>query len=59
MAKYGSNRLYKVLDVDFTKTPNTPTEHDPKLTYAQYFMKAYNLKITNSHQPLVLCKIKS
>jgi hypothetical protein len=53
ITKYGNHRTYKILDVDFTRTPKSLTgtdtfiikDHDPSITFVEYFQSTYNVGI--------------
>lgn len=57
---YGHKKTYIVEDVDFKKNPvNMRFEsHDgKKMSIAEYFMKTYDMKVTDMKQPLFIVKI--
>jgi aubergine-like protein len=54
MAHYGNSRCYRITGVDFTQTPLSSFEYNSdSMTYAQYYERQYNLKISNLRQPLL------
>ena len=60
VGKYGMRKTYLVEDIDFKYTPVTKrfeTHDGKKMSIAEYFMKTYSLKITDSKQPLFVVKI--
>jgi len=59
IADYGNFRIYKVTDVDFTKSPmnHVQINNEPK-TLIEYYKKAYSLNITNTKQPLLVYQRK-
>jgi hypothetical protein len=47
---WGHKRAYKILDIAFDKTPGThkfTSVHGDTMSVAEYFLKAYDLKIKN------------
>lgn len=57
---YGFKKTYFVENIDFKKTPTTmmfQTHDGKKMSIAEYFLKTYELKITDTKQPLFIVKI--
>lgn len=57
---YGHKKTYIVEDIDFKKNPVTmrfETNDGKKLSIAEYFLKTYDMKITDMRQPLLVVKI--
>lgn len=48
VTNYGQPNIYKIKDIDFTKTSQTQANLDNKTqTYAEYFKQKYSLTIRN------------
>jgi hypothetical protein len=57
---YGQKRTYIVTEIDFKKNPVTmrfETHDGKKMCIAEYFLKTYDLKVTDTKQPLFIVKI--
>jgi len=55
IADYGNYRIYKVTDLDFTKSPMNHVQiNNAPQTLIEYYKKGYNLTITNTKQPLLV-----
>jgi len=57
---YGYKKAYYVEDIDFKKNPVTmrfETNDGLKMSIAEYFLKTYDMKITDTKQPLFIVKI--
>jgi ABC-type multidrug transport system fused ATPase/permease subunit len=57
---YGHKKTYIVEDIDFKKNPVTMRfeSHDgKKMSIAEYFLKTYDMKVTDMKQPLFIVKI--
>lgn len=60
IANYGYKKTYFVQDIDFTKTPVTfrfISSDGTKMSIAEYFLKMYDLKVTDLKQPLLVVKM--
>jgi hypothetical protein len=60
IANWGNKKAYIVNDLIFDKTPMTKFFEDhngKKVSVAEYFLKTYNMKVTDKNQPLLLVKI--
>ena len=60
IANWGNKKAYIVHDVIFDKNPLTKFFEDSngtKVSVADYFLRTYNMKITDKNQPLFVCKI--
>src|SRR5450830_1538131 len=60
IGKWGIKKCYIVNDVVFDKTPITQHFKDSagnKMSVAEYFLKTYQMKISDKSQPLFLVKI--
>lgn len=56
ITRYGNFRTYKVLDVDFTKTPMskfTPKNQSEEVTFIDYYKHNYDVNINLKNQPLL------
>lgn len=55
-----NNNTYRVDDVDFEKTPKTTfdTKNGP-ISFVDYYMQRYNIKIHDENQPMLVSKAKS
>ena len=58
MANWGAKKTYIVEAVDFEKSPTSEMfEKDgQQISIAEYFLKIYNMKITETRQPLLVVK---
>jgi hypothetical protein len=57
---YGHKKTYIVEDIDFKRNPVTTrfeTHDGKKMSIAEYFLKTYDLKVTDLKQPLFVVKI--
>ena len=57
---YGHKKTYFVEDIDFKKNPvnmRFETHDGKKMSIAEYFMKTYDMKVTDMKQPLFIVKI--
>lgn len=56
-----NNKIYRVDDIDFDHNPqNTfPYKDGSQMSYANYYEKQYNIKITDYSQPLLKSRVKS
>lgn len=57
---YGFKKTYFVENIDFKKSPVTmmfQTHDGKKMSIAEYFLKTYDLKVTDTKQPLFIVKI--
>lgn len=57
---YGHKKAYIVEDVDFKKNPvitRFETHDGKKMSIAEYYLKTYDLKVTDTRQPLLVVKI--
>lgn len=52
----GHTRLYEVLSSDWAKTPLSQCDHDPSLTYVQYFSEKYKFHFKDEHQFSIKCR---
>ena len=52
----GQARLYKVIRINVSITPQSSCQHNPSITYAQYFDTKYNCQIKYLNQFSVVCK---
>jgi hypothetical protein len=60
IANWGLKKAYIVSDILFKETPFTKSFEDSEgnsTTVANYFLKTYNMKISQGDQPLLVCKI--
>lgn len=58
MTTYGNNKMYKIVDVDATKTPLSAFPDQTKAkTYKEYFKKQYNIDIKDNTQNLVVAEV--
>jgi len=60
IANWGNKKAYIVSDMIFDQTPLTIFFDDSKgakVSVAEYFLRTYNMKISDRNQPLFLCKI--
>ena len=60
IGNYGFKKTYFVEDIDFKKSPVTTrfmTADGKKISIAEYFVKSYDLKVTDPKQPLFVVKI--
>ena len=60
VGNYGHKKTYFVEDIDFKRTPVTTrfqTADGKKISIAEYFLKNYDLKVTDPKQPLFIVKI--
>ena len=60
IAAYGFKKTHFVEDIDFTKNPvmmRFSTNDGKKMSIAEYFLKTYDLKVTDTRQPLFVVKI--
>lgn len=56
ITRYGNFRTYKVLNVDFSKSPSTkfvPCNQSEETTYVEYYKKHYDVDIMIKNQPLL------
>lgn len=55
-----NKQIYKIDDIDFTQTPRSKfTMEDGKdISYVEYYMSKYNMKVTDLDQPLLINKPK-
>jgi len=59
IADYGNYRIYKITDLDFTKTPMNHVQiNNAPQSLVDYYKKGYNLTITNTKQPLLVYQRK-
>lgn len=63
MAKYGPNRTYKVDEIRWDMSPQNyyfeqSEQKASKISMLEYFLRVYNLKITQTNQPLFEIKQK-
>jgi aubergine-like protein len=57
IARYGNYRLYKISDIEFNNNPKTKTfqfRDNPNISIAEYMQQAYNVKIKEVNQPLLI-----
>lgn len=60
IANWGNKKAYIVSELVFDQTPLTIFFDDSKgtkVSVAEYFLRTYNMKISDKNQPLFLCKI--
>lgn len=58
MTTYGNNKMYKIVEVDKTRTPLSPFPDQTKAkTYKEYFKKQYNITIKDDKQNLVVAEV--
>ena len=56
ITRYGKIKTYRIERVDVTQNPKSTFFKDDqagKITYAQYYLDKYGLKVTQMNQPLV------
>jgi len=56
ITRYGTYRTYKILDIDYSKTPLSTFHNEKKgvnMTYQDYYKEVYGLNIRNNKQPLI------
>lgn len=56
-AKYGTERFWRIAEIDFKQTPLSTFYHDKlekEITYKEYFHNKYQINIQNDDQPLIL-----
>jgi len=62
MARYGNNRIYKIVRVEWNETVNSTfynSRQDRDMTFREYYMAPpYNLRITNETQPLLVFQMR-
>ena len=62
MARYGNNRIYKILRVEWNETVNSTfynSRADRDMTFREYYQSPpYNLRITNETQPLLVFQMR-
>ena len=56
LADYGNQRIYRVEEIDDSKTPLSKFPNDEFKNYAEYFLKRYGYKIEYPDQFLVIAK---
>ena len=54
MANYGNRRIYRVVGIDFDKTPLNTKVDGLDVTILKYYLNNYNIRIKNPKQPLLL-----
>lgn len=60
MSEYGNHRNYRILDIDFKRTPATETillSSGKEVSLIEYYKIKYDIEIKNSKQPLILSTI--
>jgi aubergine-like protein len=59
IADYGNFRIYKITDIDFTKSPQNHVQiNNQPVSLMDYYKKGYNLTIQNARQPLLVYQRK-
>lgn len=62
MARYGNNRIYKIIRVDWDETPSNTFFNDrtaQPITFCKYYEShPYNLCITDKQQPLLVFQMR-
>ncbi|XP_067630737.1 protein aubergine [Eurosta solidaginis] len=52
-----NNKTYRIDDVDFESTPSSKfSTRDGEISYKEYYLKRYNIKLTNEKQPLLVSR---
>lgn len=60
MTTYGQNKTYRVDDVDFGITPESTFETKTgPISFMQYFLDKYNVKIRDPRQPMLVSRSKA
>ncbi len=57
VASYGNHRIYRIRDVDFTKSPRSQVE-GMKMSFIDYYKQNYAIKIKDTKQPLIVADDK-
>jgi aubergine-like protein len=56
--EYGNYRTYKIEAFDYKRGPqSTFDKNGEKVTFKEYFKKAYNVSIKDNDQPLIITSI--
>lgn len=54
MANYGNSRCYRISKIDFDQTPRSTFFHNgTSISYAQYYERQYNIRVTDLNQPML------